>query len=623
MPYLTIVWYRRECRTAPCYRIYAVEGKYPALMQSKDGASIEVELFDVTPQGLAMIMADEPRGLMVGLMKMDDGSTCFGVLGEPYIIQVCQQHGLAVRLICICISNMRDITAYRGWRNYTAKAAPDALGGFELPAKVVPRRVDSKPYLWPYDGHIRPDNTTLLIIDMQVDFCGEGGYVDRMGYDLTNARATIPKIKRVLEVFRRYGFHVMHTREGHRPNTLSDLPKNKLWRSRELGAGIGDDSSDGRILTRGEKGWEIIPELAPLDGEDIIEKPGKGSFYATDLDMLLRRNRIRNIVLCGLTTDVCVHTTMRDANDRGYECLLLTDCSAATDAANHEAACNMVTKQGGVFGAIADSTALIEALTAPLFPVARPLPDDKANLQVVVKAEPYDFMFPVASTAVLMIDMQKDFVLHGGFGAALGNKVELLQAIIPAVSSMLVESLTVCMFGIQNAAREHGVHVIHTLEAHYPDCSDLHSTKITRGNPPVGKRIGDAGDMGRILIRHEYGNNLVDECDALPAEKKLWKPGKGSFYNTELADYLKIHGITHLLIGGVTSEVCVQTTLREANDRGYQCLLLEDCTESYFPEFKAAAVSMVKSQGAIGGWVATSTAVQDALHAATTGAVAA
>lgn len=220
-------------------------------------------------------------------------------------------------------------------------------------------------------------------------------------------------------------------------------------------------------------------------------------------------------------------------------------------------------------------------------------------MTTVAAAQPYPFTFDPAKTALVVIDMQRDFVLPGGFGASLGNDVSRLTRIIPTVARLL----EVC--------RKAGLTIVHTRECHRADMADCPPAKLTRGNPTM--RIGDPGPMGRILIAGEAGADIVPELAPLPGEIVIDKPGKGSFYATSLGDILRLKGITHLLFAGVTTEVCVQTTMREANDRGYDCLLLEDATESYFPEFKAATLAMIRAQGAIVGWTATVGELADAL----------
>ena len=231
--------------------------------------------------------------------------------------------------------------------------------------------VKADPYQWPYDGSVPVDRVALVCIDWQTDFCGPGGYVQAMGYDIALTRAGLPATARLLAHARQLGMLVVHTREGHDPD-LADLPANKRWRSAQIGAEIGSVGPCGRILIKGEPGWEIVPEVAPAAGEVVVDKPGKGAFYATNLDLVLRTRGITHLVLTGITTDVCVHTTMREANDRGYECLILSDCTGATDSSNHDAALHMVTMQGGVFGCVATSDDVIAATEPDLEPASQP-----------------------------------------------------------------------------------------------------------------------------------------------------------------------------------------------------------------------------------------------------------
>ena len=210
-----------------------------------------------------------------------------------------------------------------------------------------------------------------------------------------------------------------------------------------------------------------------------------------------------------------------------------------------------------------------------------------------IPALPYDYPLPdsLDHLALVIIDMQRDFLEPGGFGDALGNDVTQLQAIVPPLKTLL------------QTFRDLNLSVVHTQECHQPDLSDCPPSKLTRGNSAL--RIGDRSAMGRILVRDEPGNAIISELAPLPNEVIILKPGKGAFYNTPLASILQKYKITHLLITGVTTEVCVQATMREANDRGYECLLVEDCTASYFPEFKQATLEMLRAQGGIIGWTST------------------
>ena len=226
------------------------------------------------------------------------------------------------------------------------------------------------------------------------------------------------------------------------------------------------------------------------------------------------------------------------------------------------------------------------------------------NPSAEVPAEPSPFSLVSGKTALIVIDMQRDFLLPGGFGESLGNDVDQLLKVVPPLAALIA------------AARSSGIMVVHTREGHEPDLTDCPPAKLNRGAP--SKRIGDPGKYGRILIRGEYGHDIVDELAPVDGEIVIDKPGKGAFYATGLQDILVDAGVTQLLITGVTTEVCVHTTTREANDRGYECLVVSDCVGSYFPDFQRIGLEMIKAQGGIFGWVADSSAVIPALRTLTT-----
>jgi biuret amidohydrolase len=215
-----------------------------------------------------------------------------------------------------------------------------------------------------------------------------------------------------------------------------------------------------------------------------------------------------------------------------------------------------------------------------------------------VAARPYPYSFDPAHTALVMIDMQRDFIEDGGFGAALGNDVSLLRAIVPAARELLM------------LCRSQNMLIVHTKEAHRPDLRDCPPSKLRRGGATL--KIGDSGPMGRILIDGEIGSDFIPELAPRAGETVIVKPGKGAFYATPLQEVLDEAGITHLVFAGVTTEVCVQTSMREANDRGYECLLIEDATESYFPAYKKSTLEMIAAQGGIVGWTARLRELADA-----------
>ena len=216
---------------------------------------------------------------------------------------------------------------------------------------------------WPCTTPEKPGKAALVVIDMQVDFCAPGGWVDQLGEDVSNTRSVIPAVAEALKIARSAGLSVFHTREGHKPD-LSDLPANKQWRTRVHGLGIGDEGTAGRILVRGEPGFEIVPEVAALPGETVIDKPGKSSFHATDFDDRLKAAGITHLIVIGVTSDCCVQSTFRDGFERGYECVILEDCTAAVETPNHAATMDILKAFGGRWGTVSDLAGFRTAVEA-------------------------------------------------------------------------------------------------------------------------------------------------------------------------------------------------------------------------------------------------------------------
>eukprot|EP00850_Spirogloea_muscicola_P002459 SM000009S23588 [mRNA] locus=s9:954270:958815:+ [translate_table: standard] len=479
--------------------------------------------------------------------------------------------------------------------------------------------------------------TALLVLKMQREFLDEGGFGSLLGNDVSAVRGVVPLVKTLIEAARKAGLEVIHTKEGHKPD-LSDVAASKLIRTRERstnGITIGNEGPLGRVLVLGEPGNAIVEDCKPADGEKVFVTPAKSVLFNSGLHEYLLKEDITHLILAGVTTEIGVQLVMRELNDRGFQPCLVEDCTASYNDHYKEVSLDMIIAQGGIIGWTSTNEAILAALMSP---TPEKLPERpswiSSDVPTVLKADrfselvqvsaamdssavtiadakPSPFTFPLGRTACIVIDMQRDFILEGGFGSTLGNNVKLLQSIVPTVAWLL----QIC--------REYGIHLVHTLEAHLPDLSDCPSAKLTRGQLPAGLRIGDSGDMGRILVQREWGNEILNDNAPLPSEKAMFKPGKGAFFGTDLHHFLREKGVTHLLFAGVTTEVCVQTSMREANDRGYHCLMVEDCTESYFPQFKAATIQMLTDQGAIVGWSSTCEQLQKALAVAQPGVASA
>jgi len=435
-------------------------------------------------------------------------------------------------------------------------------------------------------------DTALVLIDMQSDFLTAAGRVGMHYPNFKDCPVTdgMAGCQRLLAACREAGFVIAHSR------------------SHRYGATVRDD-----LVGTDDQGYELHPLLRARPGEIVVDKWTFGAFASTPLEEELRARGVDRILLCGVLTNVCIFATASQAVDRFFRVCLIEDACAAFDKEWHNMAVRLISEpqikkghngQIGLYFGEVSSVAEVEKAVKPLASIPRPVSDGPSAKKRITEvrsvgfdAKPHKCTLPLEHTALVMIDLQKDFLDPKGFGACLGNDVKPCAAILPACEALLA------------AWRKRGGKIVHTLESHLPDLSDCPPAKLNGARcPPDGKRIGQvlSPEMGRIMVRGEPGNGLMPTVQALAGEKVLHKPGKGAFYHTDLDEYLRAEGITHLVFTGVTTEVCVQTSMREANDRGYDCVLLEDCTSSYFPEFKQSAIEMIRAQGGIIGWTAMS-----------------
>lgn len=341
-------------RTAPRYRLHSIDDIHPGMYEAgngekpgegdEDGPGVAVagELYLMDEATLERVQAGEPPYLYVGAVELEDGRVVDGIL---YPRSQARRYP--------------DISAWGDWRAYMAdRKTPAAQASPQHPTNenAMTKTFSAEPYDFVFD----PKHTALLIIDMQRDFMEPGGFGASLGNDVSQLRTAIEPARKVLEAARKAGLFVIHTREGHAPN-LADLPPTKKERG-HLATGIGDMGPMGRILVRGEKGHDIIPEVYPIEGESVVDKPGKGAFWATDLLALLMNRDIKSLIVCGVTTEVCVNTTVREANDRGFECAVVADATGSYFPEFQRVSLEMIKAQGGIFGWVTTSEQVVEAL---------------------------------------------------------------------------------------------------------------------------------------------------------------------------------------------------------------------------------------------------------------------